>query len=285
LQSFGACGQLCEKFRSSARLVYPLLFHIGRIAIPTYGACTALALLAALTVSVREAHQRGLPAHKVWNLGLIAILVTLLGGRLLLVATHLAVFREHPFWVLGLASPPGGWIGVGGAALGVAAAVLYALAEGLPLLRTADAAAPAVALAFAINRIGAFCGGLDWGRRTHLPWGVTYRSIVAYLWYRVPLGVRLHPVQLYDAAFSLLILAVLLWMLRSRRTGHPGEVVGTWLFLYGLCRFFVEFFRGDLAGREMFRDVFTLAQVLSLAAVILGGVLWLQRKPRNEPAA
>jgi len=262
--------------------VYPLLFHIGRIAIPTYGACTALALLAALAVSVREARQRGLPSQKVWNLGLIAILVTLLGGRLLLVATHLAAFRAHPFWVLGLASPAGGWIGVGGAVLGIAAAVLYALAEGLPLLRTADAAAPAFALAFAINRIGAFFGGIDWGRRTHLPWGVTYRSILAYLWYRVPLGVRLHPVQLYDAACSLLILALLLWMLRSRRHVHNGEVAGAWLFLYGLCRFFVEFFRGDLAGPVMFSHVFTLAQVLSLLAVIVGGILWLQRKPRTE---
>ena len=262
--------------------MYPLLFHLGRIAIPTYGACTALALLAGLAVSVHEAHQRGLSSHKVWNLGLIAILVTLLGGRLLLVAAHLAAFRAHPFWVLGLASPPGGWIGVGGAMLGVAGAVLYALAEGLPLLRTADAAAPAVALAFAINRIGAFCGGLDWGRRTHLPWGVTYRSIVAYLWYRVPLGVRLHPVQLYDAAISLLLFVSLLWMLRSRRSEHDGQVAGTWLFLYGLCRFFVEFFRGDLVGHEMFRNLFTTAQVLSLAAVILGGILWLQRKPRSE---
>jgi phosphatidylglycerol---prolipoprotein diacylglyceryl transferase len=262
--------------------VYPLLFHIGRIAIPTYGFCTALALLAALAASVCAARRRGLAADKVWNLGLLAILVTLIGGRLLLVATHLQAFRAHPFWVLGLASPPGGWIGVGGAVLGAAAALLYALAEGLPLLRTADAAAPAVTLAFAINRIGAFCGGFDWGRRTHLPWGVTYRSIVAYLWYRVPLGVRLHPVQLYDAAASLLILVLLLWMLRLREPQRDGEIAGTWLFLYGVCRFFVEFFRGDAAGREMFADVLTLAQVLSLIAVILGGMLWLRRKPLTE---
>jgi phosphatidylglycerol:prolipoprotein diacylglycerol transferase len=240
--------------------------------------------LAALALFVREARILRLRADKVWNLGLIAILVTLLGARLLLVATHIPAFRVHPFWVLGLASPPGGWIGVGGALLGAAAAALYALAEGLPLLRTADAAAPAAALALAINRIGAFCGGLAWGRRTHLPWGVTYRSIVAYLWYRVPLGVRLHPVQLYDAAASLLILALLLWMLRRRGAAHDGEIAGTWLFLYGVCRFFVEFFRGDPAGRELFGGLLTLAQVLSLAAVILGGILWLQPKPLRQTA-
>ncbi len=259
--------------------MHPLLFHFGNIAIPTYGVLTAAGLLAALALLVLQAKRLRLRAEKVWNLGLIAILAALFGARLLLLATHFAVFRAHPFWVLGLATIPGAWIAVGGAAIGVAAAALYGLAEGLPLLRTADAAAPAIALAFALNRMGAFCAGLDWGAPTRLPWGVTYRSVVAYLWYQTPRGITLHPVQLYDAAASLAI-CVLLLLLPHRR---DGETAGAWLFLYGLCRFFVVFYRGNA---ELVRGgALTVAQLMAMVAVLAGGVLWLRRDPHPAPPA
>jgi phosphatidylglycerol:prolipoprotein diacylglycerol transferase len=257
--------------------VHPWLFHFGTLAVPTYGVLTAAALLAALGLSVAEARRAGLPAEKVWNVGLVAILAALFGSRLLLVAAHWSTFREHPFWLLGLATVQGAWIALGGAAIGCAAAVLYALAEGLPLPRVADAAAPGAALGFAINQMGAFCGGMGWGTRTALPWGVTYRSAVAYLWYRTPLGVPLHPVQLYDAAASLAILAVLVGMQRRGLARRAGELAGAWLFVYGICRFFLEFLRGDAAGARILGGALTLAQGLALLAVVAGGGLWLRR--------
>jgi phosphatidylglycerol:prolipoprotein diacylglycerol transferase len=251
--------------------VHPLLFHIGNIAIPTYGVVTALALLAALALLVGRASAEGLRADKVWNAGLLAILASLFGARLLLVATHLHTFREHPFWLLGLTAINEAWIAVGGAAIGLGAAVLYALAEGLPLLRVSDCAAPAAALGFAINRVGAFCGGLGWGTPTTLPWGVTYRRVVAYVWYGTPLGTRVHPVQLYDAAASVAILALLL----RRPRGRAGEVAGAWLFLYGVSRFFLEFLRGD--ATRVPGGLLTVAQAVGLLAVVAGGALWLRR--------
>ncbi|HEX4007744.1 MAG TPA: prolipoprotein diacylglyceryl transferase family protein [Acidobacteriaceae bacterium] len=254
--------------------MHPLLFHFGKIAIPAYGVLTAAGLLAALALLVLQARRLRLRPDKVWNLGLTAILAALFGERLLLIATHFAIFRAHPFWILGLATVPGTWIAVGGAAIGIAAAALYGLAEGLPLLRTADAAAPALALAFAINRIGAFCAGMDWGTPTRLPWGVTYRSVVAYLWYQTPLGVTLQPVQLYDAAASLAIFALLLAMPHRR----DGETAGVWLFLYGVSRFFLEFWRGN--AQHVLGGALTVAQVLAVAAVLAGGALWLRRHPR-----
>ncbi len=263
--------------------MYPILFHFGHIAIPTYGVCTAVALLAALGVSMQAAKWMGLDPEKIWNMGLVAILTSLFAARLLLVFTHLGLFRQHPFWMLGLMSVPNTWFVLAGVFVALLASVLYSLAEGLPLLSTMDALAPAVALAFCINRTGAFCGGSAWGTTTRLPWGVTYRSIVAYLWYRVPLGVRLHPVQLYDAAVSLAIFALLVWMRRRGITVRAGEIAGAWLFLYGLCRFFLEFLRGDAARDPLFSGALTLAQLLSILAVLLGGGLWLRRLPAPEP--
>jgi phosphatidylglycerol:prolipoprotein diacylglycerol transferase len=263
--------------------VFPVLFHFGHFAIPTYGVFTAAALLAALAVSVQTAGRLGLRSDKIWNLGLIAILATLLGARLLLVATNLQAFRAEPFWLLGLANIPGTWVPLGGVAIGVGAALLYALAEGLPLRRTADALAPAAALAFAVNRIGAFCGGAAWGTWTQLPWGVTYRNVVAYLWYRTPMRERLQPVQLYDAALSLVLFGLLLTMIRRRP--RAGEMAGTWLFLYGVGRFFLEFLRGDTAGERLLDGALTFSQALAFVAVLAGGALWLRRgNPSEAPA-
>lgn len=262
--------------------MHPLLFHFGHIAIPTYGVCTALGLLLALAVSLATAKRAGLNAEKVWNLELLAILTALFAARLLMVLAHPHLFRRNPFWLLGLVTLPNLWFALGGAVVGLAAAVLYALAEGLPVLRTADAIAPAAALVFCLNRIGAFCGGSAWGTPTRLPWGVVYRSPVAYLWYRVPLGVRLHPVQVYDAAASLAIFILLVWMLR-RGSARSGEIAGAWLFLYGVIRFFLEFLRGDPS--RLLGGVVTLAQVLAFVAVIAGGLLWLAPKRESGTAS
>jgi phosphatidylglycerol:prolipoprotein diacylglycerol transferase len=262
--------------------VHPLLFHIGRTAIPTYGVLTAVALLVALAVAVGCARRDGMPAEKMWNLGLVAILAALIGSRLLLVAAHLETFRTNPFWLLGVATITSDWIALGGAAIGFGAAVLYALAERLPLLRAADAVAPAAAIGFAVNRVGAFLGGSAWGTTTTMPWGVACRDELAWVWYRTPLGIKLHPVQLYDAFASLAIFALLLWMARRRRQ-QAGEVAGAWLFLYGLARFFVDFFLGDKTGAGLFGGALTLAQALALPAVIVGAALWLRRTPRMEP--
>jgi phosphatidylglycerol:prolipoprotein diacylglycerol transferase len=262
--------------------VHPLLFHFGHIAIPTYGAFTALALLLALAVSMWTAKRAGLNADKVWNLELIAILTSLFAARLLMIAGHPHLFREHPFWLLGLVTMPSLWFTLGGILVGLLGALLYALAEGLPVLKVADTLAPAVALAFAVQRIGAFCGGSAWGTPTHLPWGVTYRSPVAYLWYRVPLGVVLHPVQLYDAAASLGVCVLLLWMGRRGRLGRDGEIAGAWLFLYGVMRFFLEFLRGDPARTPLLDGAVTVAQVLAVGAVVVGGALWLRGGSARE---
>jgi phosphatidylglycerol:prolipoprotein diacylglycerol transferase len=98
----------------------------------------------------------------------------------------------------------------------------------------------------------------------------------------VPLGVKLHPVQLYDAAASLGIFVLLLWMVR-RGTQRNGEIAGTWLFLYGVCRYFVEFLRGDAARHPLLDGAVTLAQAMAVAGVILGGALWLGATTKPEP--
>ena len=258
--------------------MHPRLVQFGHIAIPTYGVLTALALVAALVAAMHFARRLSLDANKVWTLSITGILTALVGTRLLVVLAHFDVFRQHPFWVFGLATLRDGWIAPVSVALGIGAGILYALAEGLPVLGVADAIAPAAALAIAINRVGAFMAGVGFGTPSSSPWAVTYTSRIAALWYHTPVGVPLHPVQLYEAAASLIAFALLMWWLPRRM--HMGELAGVALFLFGSANPVLNLWRADLE-----HPAWGLA--LSAAAVLAGAVLLLDRgaKPHRYTAS
>jgi phosphatidylglycerol:prolipoprotein diacylglycerol transferase len=251
--------------------VHPRLIQFGYIAIPTYGVFTALALVAGLAAAIHFARRLSLDPNKVWTLLLTGILTALIGARLLVVLAHFDAFRQHPFWVLGLGTLRDGWISSVSIAVGVAAGVLYALAEGLPVLGVADAVAPAVALAFGINRTGAFVAGIDFGTPSNAPWAFTYTSRIAALWYRTPVGVPLHPVQLYEAAVSLVVFALLVWWLPRRR--REGEFAGTALFAFGVASPVLSLWRAYQAHPAP-------SLALSIVAVLAGAALWLDCSPK-----
>jgi len=248
--------------------LYPRLAQFGPLAIPTYGAFTALALVAALASLSPLARRLQLSASKLWNLGLIGILTALISARLLVVAEFFSVFREHPFWVLGLAANRAApWVEPAAILLGMAAALLYILAEGLPFLRVLDCAVPAVTLGFAISSIGAFLSGADYGLPASHGWAVTYTSPYAYFWYLTPLGIRLYPAQIYQAIAFLVILALLFLRLPHRR--HDGELAGIWLFFAGLSTFFVDLCRAFTSGDLVIHQAVCLVMVLASAALLL----------------
>jgi phosphatidylglycerol---prolipoprotein diacylglyceryl transferase len=252
--------------------LYPRFFQFGHFAIPTYGVLIAISLVAALALLLYFARRLSLDPNKLWNVGLIAIFTTLIGERLLVIATYFSAFREHPFWVLGLAANrlPAAWIEPAALLLGLAAAALYVLAEGLPFLRVLDCSALAATLPLAIGSVGAFLAGADYGLPTTSGWSVTYTSPFAWLWYGTPLAVRLYAVQLYAAlAFVAIFLAVLWWLPRRKQ---DGELAGGWLFLAGVAWFFLDFYRA--AGH----DHFWFHQPVFVAMVVAGGALLLRRK-------
>lgn len=250
--------------------MYPSLFHLGFVAIPTYSAFCALGLVALLFLALYTGQKVGVASQKLWNLAIWAILAGIIADKLLLIVTHLWIFRVHPFWVLGMSSQYEPWIPGVSFATGCAVGLLYALAEGLHVRSVLDALAPALVLASGIAAVGAFLAGARFGSLTHSSWAVSYSSAQAALYYQTPLNRPLQPVQLYQAVLCLLLLLSLLWWL-PRRT-QAGEVAGFGLFTYGLICFWLECHRGavQLAG------IFTPMQWVSLGMVLVGAALLWQ---------
>src|ERR1043166_5399721 len=134
----------------------------------------------------------------------------LLGAKLLYVFEHLS---ESSFWSLFL--DRGGMSWFGGFVGGLIAGYATIRNKRWPLVPVLAAATPALAVGQLLGRIGCFLVGDDYGHPTTLPWGVAFPKGLP------PTTERVHPTQLYEAAF----LGLLAWMLIVwRRKGISDRV-------------------------------------------------------------
>jgi len=225
--------------------MHPVLFDFHGFAIYSYGLLLAAAYLLGLQFARMRARTRGLPAQRVMDLGIWIIISALVGAKLLLLIVDFRQYTSSPADLLGLARSGG--VFYGGLIGAVTVALIYLRRHRLPLWTTTDVFAPAIALGHAVGRLGCLMAGCCFGRPTSLPWAITVTNPQAAANVGTPLGIPLHPTQLYEAGAELLILGVLLaWERRGRP--FPGRTFWTYMLLYGVSRFIIEFYRGDTRG-------------------------------------
>jgi phosphatidylglycerol:prolipoprotein diacylglycerol transferase len=114
-------------------------------------------------------------------------------------------------------------------------------------------------------------------------WGIVFTNPLAGRISQTPLNIRVHPTQIYEWAAEFAIFLVLVWMYK-RRTRY-GQVAGTYLFLFGIARFIIEFWRDDPDRGSAFGGAITLTQLISILLVIFGGALWLRWSGKQQTEA
>lgn len=260
----------------------PRLFDLGPLSVYTYGVLLATAYLLGLQLALVRARRHGLDAQRVMDLGILVIVSALVGAKLLLIVTDYEYFRANPTDIFSLVRSGG--VFYGGLIVAVAAAFWYLRRHPLPFWTTTDVFAPGIALGHVIGRFGCFFAGCCYGRPTTAPWGVTFTNPLAAELVGTPLGVRLHPTQLYEAAAELLILVGLLVYERRWRP-FPGRTFWTYMLLYAVSRFAIEFFRGDPRG-DVF-GAFSTSQFISIVLTPLSLVMLvvLSRRPAASVSA
>lgn len=275
--------------------MFPRLVDFGNLALPTYGVLSAIGLVLGLMICVHLAKREGIDPERAWNMGIIAILAAIAGSKLLLflndwgyysqqlpqifsLATLRAIFSARwgdPYVRALIVTMQAGGVWYGGLLLGLAAAIVYMRWRKMPVLKTMDAFAPGIAFGHILGRAGCFAAGCCYGTPTQLPWGVTFTSPIANYLSGTPLGVRLHPTQLYEAGASALIFVFLLWLLPRKR--FDGQVMGAYFFLYGVARYFLEFVRDDPERGSVFGGAMTVTQLIAIVMVVIGGAMWMRR--------
>jgi phosphatidylglycerol:prolipoprotein diacylglycerol transferase len=114
-----------------------------------------------------------------------------------------------------------------------------------------------------------------------VPWAITFTNPVAAINVGTPLGMPLHPTQLYDAGAELIILVILLAFER-RGTRFGGRTFWLYVLLYAASRFVIEFYRGDDRGSVAGLSV---SQLVSLVAVPLALLMLTRLRRRGDDAA
>ncbi|MFL6210967.1 MAG: prolipoprotein diacylglyceryl transferase [Pyrinomonadaceae bacterium] len=246
--------------------MYPELFRIGNFPINTYGVLLATAFLLALVVAARLGARDGLPRERIYDLGLWLLLAAIVGSKVLLLVVE-PEYRAHPLNLLSLDFLRSGGVFYGGFIAAVATAYVLVRRYKLPWWRTADACAPAIALGNAIGRQGCFAAGCCWGKPTSLPWGVEFTER-AHEITGVPLGVHLHPTQLYESFATFIFFLFLVWLHRHKR--FSGQVILTYAVLYAVMRFLIEFVRADVRGDILGLTTRTGLSTSQLIALVVG---------------
>ena len=259
--------------------MYPELFSIGPVTVYTYGVLLAASYLLGLQFAIARARRWGLDANRVLDLGIYIIIAALVGAKLLLVITDFDQFRASPAELLSIARSAG--VFYGGLIAAIVVAFWYIHRHGLPFWTTCDAFAPAIALGHVTGRLGCFAAGCCYGKQTDVPWAVVFTNPAAQANVGTPLGIPLHPTQLYESAAELLILIVLL---TTERRGRPfaGRTFWLYMILYAISRYVIEFYRGDPRGVIL---GFSTSQFISmlLAPLAVAMLIWLSRTTPETP--
>jgi phosphatidylglycerol:prolipoprotein diacylglycerol transferase len=254
--------------------VFPILFQIGGFTVHSYGLFTAAGFLLGIGLAVRGARQKGIPIEKILDLSFYVIFSAILGARLLYVIINYTHYLKHPLDFFKIWE--GGLVFYGGLILSFLTGLWYLRKQKLPFWETADLMAPSIAIGQVFGRLGCFAAGCCFGQATNLPWGVIFTHPDSL----APTGIALHPTQLYEALTALIIF-VFLWFLKGR-PGFPGRVLLFYLFLYGLGRWVLEFFRGDYRG-TLLGGGWSDTQYISVFLVFFSIILACYLKNKKTP--
>ena len=258
--------------------MHPVLFDFHGLTIYSYGVLLAASYLLGLQFALIRARRRGLDGQRVMDLGIWIIISALIGAKLLLFIVDFKQFTSSPRELLGLARSGG--VFYGGLIAAVVVALIYLRRHRLPLWTTTDVFAPGIALGHVVGRMGCLLAGCCFGKPTSVPWAITFTDPAAAANVGTTLGVPLHPTQLYEAGAELLILVFLLvWERRGH--GFPGRTFWTYMLLYGVSRFIIEFYRGD--SRGMVFDALSTSQFVSVILVPLSIVMLFVLSRRLDP--
>lgn len=254
--------------------MHPVLVQVGDFTLRWYGVMIATACLVGVWIAGREAERKGIGKEKVQDFALYAIICAILGARLYYVVfTDWTSFREAPLSAFAIWQ---GGLAIHGAILGgLLVGIWYTRKHHIPFWKFADTMAPALILGQAIGRIGCFLNGDAHGYPTDLPWGLMYapESPAGQMF---P-GQALHPTQLYEMGFNLIIFGIL-WKIRKHLKGD-GQLFLFYVLLYSVIRIVVEHFRAD---KLTYWGDISVAQSIGLIGILLSVSLMIVLKRKKS---
>ncbi len=312
-----------------------LYFEEDGLKISNYGLAIAIAFVVGIWLAVREANRSPSPPTMghLFDLSFWILIFGMVGARVLFIIVsfedyvNLCVapelvegsegvkdcFAVLKFW-------KGGLVFFGGFLGAAIAALVYTRKHKISFLRAADVMIPSLALGHFFGRLGCLSAGCCFGQQTNVPWSVSFPQGAAPFQAEFE-GLRtatpanpdawvallerghsalIHPTQLYEASAEFLFFVMLILM-RPRKRFH-GQLVATWLVLYSMLRFVVEFYRGDKIRGFVFEyaiaplnslfglapeepTILSTSQTIGLITLLTGVVIYVTQRPKRTSSS
>ncbi len=240
----------------------PIIFSIGPLAVRWYGLMYVVGFLLGWWLAAIRSKRPDSPVtrEQVDDLVFYCMLGVIVGGRVgygLIYGTE-QMFSD-PLYLFKITE---GGMSFHGGLVGVLLAMwLYGRKLGHTMFRMTDFMVPFVPLGLGFGRIGNFINGELWGKPTDVPWGFLVDGQV------------LHPSQLYESVLEGFLMFAILWWYSARPRPYMA-VTAMFFLLYGVFRFFVEFYRvPDAHLGYLSLGWVTMGQILSVPMIVAAAIM------------
>lgn len=254
----------------------PVLFNIGEFSVYSYGFLIAIGIVAGvLYMSIEGRKQAKLTFDQANTLFLLIFLAAVVGGKFFL-------FLESPSKYINDLSAlfrGSGFVFYGSFLFAIPVMLLFFRKHRLDTLVMLDVMAITTCLVHLFGRLGCFMAGCCYGTPTNSFFGVVFTDAKCAA---DPKGVPLHPTQLYEVAYILIVMCFLLF-LRNRKQFN-GQLFLLYLILYAVGRFIIEFFRGDDARGYIFDGMISHSQLTAMVMLIMSVLLYIILRAKQATA-
>lgn len=262
------------------------VWFLGPVPLRAYAIAIIVGIALAIVIADRRWRARGGKPGTVADIAVWAVIFGLIGGRLYHVATDPELYfgeGRHPIDAVKIWE---GGLGIWGAiALGAVGAWLAARRKGIRFGAFADAAAPGIAIAQGVGRLGNWFNNELFGQATTKPWGLTVYNIDPNTHRAVEFNgqpeVRGHfqPTFLYELVWDLGVAGVVIWADRRFKLGR-GRAFALYAMAYTAGRIWIEALRSDDANHilGLRLNIWTSAVVFLIALLYFV----IRRGPREE---
>lgn len=246
--------------------MYPVLFKVFGFQVHSYGVMLLIAFFVGVLLARARAPRFGLKPSNVYDAAFWALILGVLGARIVFIAQEWGYYSTHRQELLSLQFA--GLTSFGGVVFGLLGLYIWALRTKVSLVRTLDTFAAPFLVAHAIGRVGCLLNGCCYGGECSLPWAIHVAGMG---------NLTFHPAQIYDSLMNLAAFGVLLFV---ERKGIPyGRSISLMLILHGAARFIYEYWRagtdeqvkaGLATSTYMGHLPITDAQAAALAVIVVG---------------
>jgi len=257
----------------------PVAFDIGFIKVHWYGIMYVLALLSALFFAkwINKHDKMGIPEDVIDNYFIWVEIGVVLGARLgyVLFYDPSGYYLSNPIQIFSPFDTNGHFTGISGMSYhgAVVGALIstYLFGRKYPqyLYKILDISALGIPVGYVFGRIGNFLNQELVGGITNVKWGIYVD------------GVMRHPSQLYEAILEGVIVAIILYIYRLRKSFN-GELIAWYGMLYGVMRFIVEFFRMPDSQLGYVCCGMSMGQILSISMIIFFAIIYFFIKNHSK---